>query len=208
MQLWPAIDLLQGKCVRLRQGNYSDSTIFSHDPVAIAARWRDQGAAGIHLVDLDGARDGGLINLPVVEAIRARVTDIPLQLGGGVRDELALTRLLGLGLDRVIVGTRALREPAWLCALADRYPRQLIAGIDARDGYVATDGWLEVSQVRAVEFAAQFAQAPLAAVVYTDIARDGMMSGPNFAGIAEMQNTIAVPLVASGGSLPSMTCWN
>lgn len=198
MQLWPAIDLLGGKCVRLRQGDYHDQTIFSEHPAEVALRWEQQGAAGIHLVDLDGARDGGLVNLPAVQAIRAAVR-VPCQLGGGVRDQAAIDRLLNLGLNRVIVGTRALREPDWLRAMADAYPKQLIIGIDARDGMVATHGWLETSSVRAVDFAASFANSPLAAVIYTDIARDGMMSGPNFAGIAEMQAALALPLIASGG---------
>ncbi|MDA0659786.1 MAG: 1-(5-phosphoribosyl)-5-[(5-phosphoribosylamino)methylideneamino]imidazole-4-carboxamide isomerase [Planctomycetota bacterium] len=199
MQLWPAIDLLDGKCVRLRQGDYGDTTVFSDDPVDVAERWRDAGAAGIHLVDLDGARDGTLVNLSVVQRIRDKIEGVPCQLGGGVRDEAAIVRLLGLGVDRVIVGTRALREPDWLREMACRYPQQLIAGIDARDGQVATHGWLETSSVRAVDFAASFSTSPLAAVIYTDISRDGMMAGPNFAGIVAMQEALQLPLVASGG---------
>lgn len=198
MQIWPAIDLRGGNCVRLRQGDYNEETVFSDDPVEVAQRWVAQGADGIHLVDLDGARSGELTNLEVVRRIRAAVS-VPCQLGGGIRDEAALARLADLGIDRLIIGTRALREPAWLQTMAQRYPQQIILGIDARDGMVATEGWLETSSVSALELVQHFQASPLAAVVYTDIARDGMMAGPNFESIAQMRETVDLPVIASGG---------
>lgn len=200
MEIWPAIDLLGGKCVRLQQGDYNRETVFSDDPVEVALKWKLAGTKYLHLVDLDGAKDGSQVNASVIEGIVSQ-TGLRSQVGGGVRDEATIVRLLGLGVSRVIVGTRALREPAWFSGMADRYPQQLVLGIDARDGMVATDGWLETSNVAAVAFARQIAEMTdnVAAIVYTDIARDGMLSGPNFEQLAEMQSATDIPVVASGG---------
>jgi phosphoribosylformimino-5-aminoimidazole carboxamide ribotide isomerase len=201
VQIWPAIDLRHGKPVRLQQGDYERQTIFGDDPAAMARRWVDAGAKRLHLVDLDAARgDDPSANRRAVEAILAAV-DVPCQLGGGVRDDEAIKLLLGLGLSRLVVGSAALKRPDWFAAVCDAHPGKLAAGIDARDSMVATDGWLETSQTRATELAADLRRrtANVAAIIYTDISRDGMMQGPNFAGLAEMAAATDIPLVASGG---------
>lgn len=198
MQVWPAIDLRGGKCVRLQQGDYGRETVFGDDPAAMARHWVEEGADCLHLVDLDGARDGRLVNGPAIEAILAAV-EVPCQLGGGIRDESTIERLLGVGLSRLVVGTQAIRDPDWLRQVARLHPGKLALGIDARDGNVATDGWLEVSRMAATELAASFASEPLSAIIYTDIARDGMLAGPNCAAQAEMVRAAALPVIASGG---------
>lgn len=198
MQIWPAIDLRGGKCVRLQQGDYQRETIFADDPVEMALRWREAGAEVLHLVDLDGARDGLAVNAPVVEAI-VQAVGLPCQLGGGIRDEAAIQRWLDSGITRLVVGTRALKEPEWFREMCRRYPGHLVLGLDAQNGRVATDGWLEVSEVDAVAMAQSFAGEPLAAIVYTDIARDGMLQGPNFAALQHMVAQVNAPIVASGG---------
>ena len=198
MQIWPAIDLRGGKCVRLQQGDYNRETVFGDDPAAMALQWTQAGAQFLHLVDLDGARDGQGINRRAVAAI-LRSVDVPCELGGGIRDETSIRYWLDLGIQRVVVGTKALKEPQWFLQMCERFPGQLALGLDARNGLVATDGWLETSQVQAVDLARQFSDVELAAIVYTDIARDGMLSGPNFDGIAALMEAVTVPVVASGG---------
>ncbi|WP_372725581.1 1-(5-phosphoribosyl)-5-[(5-phosphoribosylamino)methylideneamino]imidazole-4-carboxamide isomerase [Novipirellula sp.] len=201
MEIWPAIDLRHGKPVRLKQGDYDRQTIFGDDPVEFAKRWQDAGAKRLHLVDLDAARgDDPERNRDAAKRI-VEATGLPCQLGGGVRDEAAIELLLGLGLTRLVVGSQALKQPAWFASMCDRYPDQLAAGIDARDGMVATDGWLETSTTPAIELAQDLRSrtANIAAIIYTDIARDGMMSGPNFDGLAQMASATDIPLVASGG---------
>jgi len=198
VQIWPAIDLRGGKCVRLQQGDYGRETIFGEDPAAMARHWVDQGAECLHLVDLDGARDGRPGNLASVEAI-LRAVDVPCELGGGIRSEEVIAKLLELGVERLVVGTRALKEPDWFRRTCRKFPGKLVVGIDARDGRVATDGWLETSDVAAVDLARQFEGEPLAAIVYTDIATDGMLVGPNVTAMAQMQAAVDLPVVASGG---------
>ncbi len=198
MQIWPAIDLRGGKCVRLRQGDYARETIFGDDPAAMAHRFVEQGAEYLHLVDLDGAKTGRPENLAAVRAILAAVS-IPCELGGGVRDEETIATLLDAGLSRVVIGTRALREPAWFRAMCRKYPERLAIGIDARDGRVATDGWLETSATLAVDLARQFEGEPIAALIYTDIATDGMLAGPNVGAMREMREAVTLPVIASGG---------
>ncbi len=198
MQVWPAIDLRGGNCVRLEQGDYGRETVFGEDPAAMARRWGSEGAEYLHLVDLDGARDGRSINRDAVEAI-VLAADVPCELGGGVRDENTIREMLSLGLSRLVVGTKALRDPEWFRAMCRKFPDKLAAGIDARDGRVATDGWLEVSDVSATSLAGSLAEEPIAAIIYTDIAKDGMMSGPNFDAMAEMRQSVDVPVIASGG---------
>lgn len=198
MQIWPAIDLRGGKCVRLQQGDYGRETVFGDDPTAMARRWVQDGGQYLHLVDLDGARDGKLVNLDAVRAI-VRAVDIPCELGGGVRDESAIRLLLEAGLARVVVGTKALNEPDWLRRMCALFPHQIALGIDARDGRVATHGWLETSGVSAVELAKQLEDEPLAALIYTDIATDGMLQGPNLAAMREMAEAVRLPVIASGG---------
>jgi len=198
MQIWPAIDLLGGKCVRLQQGDYQRSTTFSDDPVAVAQQFQQQGARHLHLVDLDGARSGEPTNTDVVRAIVESV-DLVCELGGGVRDQRTIESLLALGLDRLVVGTSALKRPDWCRQMAQLYPSQLVLGIDARAGQVATEGWLESSDISAAELAKQFQDVPLAAIVYTDIATDGMLAGPNVQAMAQMQVEAELPVIASGG---------
>ena len=198
MQIWPAIDLRGGKCVRLQQGDYNRETVFGDDPAAMARRWLDEGAEYLHLVDLDGARDGTSANREAVAAILAAI-DIPCELGGGVRDEATIKSWLDAGLQRLVIGTKVLKEPDWFREMCRRYPNQLVLGIDAAGGRVATDGWLDVSDVSATELARQYADEPLAAIVYTDIAKDGMMAGPNLPAMQEMKEAVGVPVIASGG---------
>lgn len=198
MRIWPAIDLRGGKCVRLRQGDYQRETVYGDDPAAMARQWVGQGAQCLHLVDLDGARQGGTTNFQAVQQIVTAV-DVPCELGGGIRDEATIARYLGLGLSRLVVGTRALKEPDWFRQMCQRFPKQLALGIDAKEGLVATDGWLHTSTTSAIELARQFAAEPLAAIIYTDISRDGMLQGPNLAAMAEMNSAVDLPVVASGG---------
>jgi phosphoribosylformimino-5-aminoimidazole carboxamide ribotide isomerase len=198
MQVWPAIDLRAGKCVRLQQGDYGRETVFGEDPAAMARHWVDEGAECLHLVDLDGAKSGRPANLDSVRAILNSV-QVPCELGGGIRDEDTIASLLDLGLSRLVIGTKALREPEWFRRMCRRFPGKLAVGIDARDGHVATDGWLETSETSAVELARQFDGEPLAAIIYTDIATDGMLGGPNLTAIREMQRAVHLPVIASGG---------
>lgn len=198
MQVIPAIDLRGGRCVRLRQGDYGQETVFGDDPAAMAEHWVAEGARRLHLVDLDGAKAGRPVNHAAVRAILERV-DVPCQLGGGVRDEATLQEWLAAGLDRVIVGTQALKEPAWFRAMALRHPGRLCLGLDAREGRVATEGWLDVSAVDAGALAEQFDDLPLAGVVYTDIGRDGMLEGPNLAATDSLAQRLKTPVIASGG---------
>jgi len=198
MEIWPAIDLRDGKCVRLVQGDFDRQTIYADDPVEVARRWVELGARRLHLVDLDGARDGRAANQDVARSI-VEAVKIPCQLGGGIRDEETITRLLAAGLSRLVIGTRAVRDPDWLGDVCRRFPGQLVVGIDARDGRVATDGWYQVSDLDAVAMAVQLAGEPLAALVYTDIARDGMLQGPNLEAMKRMQQEVSMPVIASGG---------
>jgi phosphoribosylformimino-5-aminoimidazole carboxamide ribotide isomerase len=194
----PAIDIRGGHCVRLRQGDYAQETVFSNDPAAMAKHWVDQGATFLHLVDLDGAKEGCPVNVESIQQI-VQAIDIPCQMGGGLRTEEHISQALEWGLNRVVVGTKAVKEPAWLENVSRRFPQQIVLGIDARDGKVAAEGWLETSQLTAVELARRCADWPLAALVYTDISRDGMMAGPNFHALAEMSQVAKLPVIASGG---------
>lgn len=198
LQILPAIDLRGGRCVRLQQGDYDRETIFGDDPAAMARQWAEQGAERLHLVDLDGAKAGRPVNVEAVRSILARVA-IPCQLGGGVRDEATIAEWLEAGVERVIVGTQALKDPGWFRAMAGRFPGRLILGLDAREGRVATEGWLNVSSVSAIELAGQFDSLPLAAVVYTDIASDGMLGGVNLEATSALAGRLQAPLIASGG---------
>ncbi len=198
MLILPAIDLRGGQCVRLRQGDYGQETVFGVDPAGMARRWADQGARYLHLVDLDGAREGRPVNGASVRAI-VRAAGVPCQLGGGLRTEEHIAEALSWGVERVVIGTRALKDPGWFEGVCRRHPGKIVLGIDARGGRVATEGWLEVSEVPALELARRCAAWPLAAVVYTDISRDGMMQGPNAEALAEMAASVPLPVIASGG---------
>ena len=201
IQIIPAIDLRGGKCVRLRQGDYDAETVFGEDPVAMARRWAEAGATRLHLVDLDGAKAGRPQNGAIIRRIAAEVT-IPCQLGGGIRNDESLDEAFKeLQVDRVIIGTAALKDPDWFRSAAERHPKCLLLGIDARDGRVATEGWLDVSETRAADLAAQFADVPLAGIIYTNIANDGMMQGIDDATLGDLAELAdgPHPIIASGG---------
>ncbi|MEY3464055.1 MAG: 1-(5-phosphoribosyl)-5-[(5-phosphoribosylamino)methylideneamino] imidazole-4-carboxamide isomerase [Cyanobacteriota bacterium] len=198
MQVIPAIDLLDGQCVRLHQGDYDQVTRFSDNPVAQALSWQHQGAERLHLVDLDGARTGQPVNDSAIRAITAALA-IPVQLGGGVRTAERAEELLACGLDRVILGTVALEQPELVEQLAARHPGRIVVGIDARNGKVATRGWIEESSTEATELARRFSRSPLAALICTDIATDGTLAGPNLDFLGAMAASSAVPVIASGG---------
>ena len=198
MQVIPAIDLLDGQCVRLHQGDYDRVTRFSDDPVAQALSWQSQGARRLHLVDLDGARSGAPVNDGAVKAITAAL-DIPVQLGGGVRSAERADELLACGLDRVILGTVALEQPELVEALASRHPGRIVVGIDAKDGRVATRGWIEESTTLATDLARRFSSSAVAAIISTDIATDGTLAGPNLTALRTMAEASHVPVIASGG---------
>jgi phosphoribosylformimino-5-aminoimidazole carboxamide ribotide isomerase len=194
----PAIDIRGGQCVRLRQGNYAQETVFGTDPAAMAGRWVRQGARYLHLVDLDGAKQGFPVNGASIRR-SVETAGVPCQLGGGLRSDAHIAEALSWGVDRVVLGTRALKEPGWLEAMARRFPSKVILGIDARQGQVATDGWIQVSQISALELARRCAAWPLAGLVYTDISRDGMLEGPNLEAVAELAREVPLPVIASGG---------
>ena len=198
MEILPAIDLLDGACVRLHQGDYDQVTRFSEDPVAQALSWQSQGATRLHLVDLDGAKRGEPINDAAVRPITSAL-DIPVQLGGGVRSLERAEELIACGLDRVILGTVAIEQPQLVQELAQRHPGRIVVGIDANDGRVATRGWIEQSDVLATDLAKQFSAAGIAAIITTDIATDGTLAGPNLEALRTMAQCSAVPVIASGG---------
>jgi phosphoribosylformimino-5-aminoimidazole carboxamide ribotide isomerase len=198
MLILPAIDLRGGRCVRLRQGDYARETVFDEDPVAVARRFEAAGAKWLHVVDLDGARDGEPKNLDTIRAIVAAVK-MSVEVGGGIRTTDAAADVLAMGVRRVIVGTRAVREPAWLREMAGKFPGRVALGLDARGGRVAVEGWQEESTRTATEVAASVRNLALAAIIYTDIARDGMMAGPNVEATAELVKASPFPVIASGG---------
>lgn len=198
MQVIPAIDLRDGRCVRLRQGDYARETVFSDDPALTARRWVDEGAEFLHLVDLDGAKAGRPVNTDVIARI-VREANIPCQLGGGLRTKAGIEEALSLGIERAIIGTQAVRDPEWFEEMAREFPDRLVLGLDAKDGRVATEGWLETSSLGVREVVERFNPLPLAAIVYTDIAKDGMMSGPNVEATALLAEWARAPVIASGG---------
>jgi len=198
MLIYPAIDIRNGRAVRLVQGDYSRETVFDDDPAAVARRWVTQGADRIHLVDLDGAKAGKPVNGDVIRRIVDSVP-VPCQLGGGIRSDADLKQVFEWGVRWAVLGTKALQSPAWVREVAAKFPERIVLGLDARNGFVATDGWLNTSTVSAADLAQQVDSAPLAAVVYTDIAKDGMMSGPNYEALAAMRAATRLPVIASGG---------
>ncbi|TXH71741.1 MAG: 1-(5-phosphoribosyl)-5-[(5-phosphoribosylamino)methylideneamino]imidazole-4-carboxamide isomerase [Thiothrix sp.] len=199
MLLIPAIDLKDGQCVRLRQGRMDETTVFSSNPVEVAQRWVDAGARRLHLVDLNGAFEGKPVNGEVVRAVAARFPQLPVQIGGGIRDAATVAAYLEVGVQFCIIGTKAVQEPPFVVELCQQFPGHIIVGIDAKNGMVATDGWAEVSRVAAIDLAKQFEQAGVSAIVYTDIARDGMMTGVNVEETAKLADSISIPVIASGG---------
>ena len=201
MEIWPAIDLLDGKCVRLQQGDYNRDTVFSDKPAEVAGRWFAAGSEFLHCVDLDGAKTGSIANERAIQEIVEVAAGKKVQLGGGVRSQATIERLLKLGLARLVVGTAALKDPAWFASMCDQYPGSMVLGVDAHNGMVATEGWLETSATPASELIDRVAQhtGACVAVVYTDIAKDGMMSGPNFQSLVAIQKSSPFPVICSGG---------
>lgn len=199
MLIIPAIDIKDGKCVRLRQGRFDETTVFSKDPVEMARKWRESGAKRLHMVDLDGAVAGSPGNARIVKSIVRGNPDLPVQVGGGIRNLDTAESYIEAGVRYVIIGTQAVREPEFVAAACERFPGQVIVGIDAKDGMVATQGWLEVSEISAVALTARFADCGASAIVHTDISRDGMMQGVNIEATADLAAQSAIPLIASGG---------
>lgn len=198
MLVYPAIDIRDGKCVRLIKGDYTREIIYAAHPAEVALQWQAAGAEILHLVDLDAAKTGLPTNYAAIAAIRRQV-DLPLQVGGGIRDQAIIQQYLDLGVQQLVVGTQAVRQPEWFVTMANLFPNRLVAGIDAHAGRVATDGWTQASDRTPVEMAQTMEALPLAGVVYTDIATDGMLQGPNVAAMAEMAAAVRLPIIASGG---------
>ncbi len=195
----PAIDIQGGRCVQLRQGVKDSASVYGDDPAAMARRWVDAGARRLHVVDLDGAFAGEPVNAALVAGVVRAAGDVPVQVGGGIRSLEAADKLLSLGVAQVILGTRAITEPQFLREAAQRFPGRVILGLDARAGRAATAGWDETTALDAVEFAAGVADLALFAIVFTDIERDGMLSGVNAVATAAVANAAGTPVIASGG---------
>jgi phosphoribosylformimino-5-aminoimidazole carboxamide ribotide isomerase len=199
MLLIPAIDLKDGRCVRLRQGRMEDETVFSDDPVAVAGRWVEAGARRLHIVDLNGAFAGQPRNAPVVHAIAEAFPGLPIQVGGGIRDEETIEAYLEAGVQYVIIGTKAVTAPHFVSDVCAEFPGHVIVGLDAREGRVAVDGWSKLSSHDVVDLARHFEQDGVEAIVYTDISRDGMLSGVNVEATVQLARAVHVPVIASGG---------
>jgi len=199
MLIIPAIDLKDGACVRLRQGRMEDSTVFSDDPVSMAAKWVDGGCRRLHLVDLNGAFEGQPVNGEVVTPTAKRSPTLPIQIGGGIRSLETIEHYVKAGVSYVIIGTKAVKEPAFVAEACRAFPGKVIVGLDAKDGFVATDGWAEVSSVQVIDLAKRFEADGVSAIVYTDIAKDGMMQGCNVPFTAALAAATKIPVIASGG---------
>ncbi|WLF84460.1 1-(5-phosphoribosyl)-5-[(5-phosphoribosylamino)methylideneamino]imidazole-4-carboxamide isomerase [Moraxella sp. ZY210820] len=199
MLIIPAIDLKDGQCVRLKQGRMEDDTVFSDDPVAMAQHWVEQGARRLHLVDLNGAFAGTPIHKAVVTEIAKAQPNLPIQIGGGIRSLETIEHYLEAGVSYVIIGTRAVKEPVFVEQACKEFAGHIIVGIDAKDGFVATDGWANVTDVKATDLAKRFADAGVSSIVYTDIARDGMMQGVNIEQTVNLAQYSGLPVIASGG---------
>jgi phosphoribosylformimino-5-aminoimidazole carboxamide ribotide isomerase len=198
MDVIPAIDLLEGRCVRLYQGDYAQAEIFSENPLEMALNWANQGAPRLHVVDLDGAKRGLPTNHGVLRDICAALT-IPVQVGGGIRNRQTVESLLESGVSQVILGTAAVENPPLVKELCQAFPGQILVGIDARNGQVATKGWLETTTVQAVDLAQRMAEAGVAGIIYTDIERDGTLQGPNLNALRDLVSQVSIPVIASGG---------
>ncbi len=199
MLLIPAIDLKDGKCVRLRQGDMNDETVFSDDPVAVAGRWVDAGARRLHIVDLNGAFAGEPVNAEVVHKIAETYPDLPIQIGGGIRDEDTIQSYLDAGVQYVIIGTKAVTAPHFVNDICLEFPGHIIVGLDAKDGKVAIDGWSKLSHHDVIDMAKHFEKDGVEAIIYTDIGRDGMMTGVNIESTVKLAEAIRIPVIASGG---------
>ena len=199
MLLIPAIDLKDGRCVRLRQGRMDEETVFSDDPVAMAGRWVSEGARRLHLVDLNGAFAGEPVNGDAIRAIAAGYPDLPIQVGGGIRDEVTIAAYLEAGVSYCIIGTQAVKEPQLVARACKAFPGHVIVGLDAKEGQVAIKGWAEITEHPVEDLANRFENDGVSAIVYTDIGRDGMMTGPNIRATSALAKAISVPIIASGG---------
>ncbi len=199
MLVIPAIDIKDGKCVRLRQGRMDDVTVFADDPVEAAARWVEAGARRLHLVDLDGAIAAEPVNAAVVGRIADAFPDLDIQIGGGIRDEEAVARYLDAGVRYVIIGTRAVNTPHFIADLCLQFPGHVIVGLDAKEGKVAIDGWSKLSRHDVIDLAQHFERDGVEAIIYTDISRDGMMQGVNVEATVKLAQAITIPVIASGG---------
>jgi phosphoribosylformimino-5-aminoimidazole carboxamide ribotide isomerase len=198
MLIIPAIDLKEGKCVRLEQGLMDRATIYSENPATTAKHWESQGAELLHVVDLDGAFAGAPKNLSAIQAIRNAV-NMSIEVGGGIRDMATIDTLVGIGINRIILGTAAVENPAFVREACSNYPGKVVVGIDAKEGMVAIKGWAEVTMVKAIDLANQMQEAGVTAIIYTDIKRDGMLSGPNIAATKALAESLRIPVIASGG---------
>ncbi|MFH0925291.1 MAG: 1-(5-phosphoribosyl)-5-[(5-phosphoribosylamino)methylideneamino]imidazole-4-carboxamide isomerase [bacterium] len=198
MLIIPAIDIRDGNCVRLIQGDYQKETIYSNDPILVAKKWESEGAKLIHLVDLDGALHGLPKNIDTIKQIITSIS-IPVQIGGGIRNIETIDQYFELGVERVILGTKAIESPQFVEEACKKYPRKIIIGIDAKDGKVATKGWTSISEISATELAKKYDHLKLAAIIFTDINRDGLLAGPNLKSIRTLAESISTPVIASGG---------
>jgi len=199
MLIIPAIDLKDGQCVRLKQGRMEDDTVFSNDPVAMAERWITAGARRLHIVDLNGAFAGEPVNADIVHEIAKTFPEIPIQIGGGIRDEKIIDAYLSAGVQYVIIGTKAVQAPHFVTEMCLSFPEHIIVGLDARDGKVATDGWSKLSHHDVIDMAQTFEDAGVESIIYTDISRDGMMQGLNLESTVKLAQSISIPVIASGG---------
>jgi phosphoribosylformimino-5-aminoimidazole carboxamide ribotide isomerase len=198
MIIIPAIDLKDGKCVRLLQGKKEEVTVYSDDPVAVAKHWEGLGAELLHIVDLDGAFTGEQKNFDKIQAIRKAIS-IPVEVGGGIRDIQRIENLISMGIDRVIIGTSAVKNPTIVKEACKKFPGKILVGIDAKNGKVAVKGWVELTEFDAIEFAKQMEDSGITGIIYTDILRDGMLTGPNIEAMSRMVEAINIPVIASGG---------
>jgi phosphoribosylformimino-5-aminoimidazole carboxamide ribotide isomerase len=198
MIIIPAVDIRNGKCVRLLQGRADAEMVYSDDPAAMAQRWARDGAELIHVIDLDGAFTKSPQNLDAIKRI-LKTVDTPIQLGGGIRDELTAEKFLNLGIHKIIVGTEAIKNPGWVTRIAGRYPGRVVVAIDARNGWVAVEGWTENTKIGAVDLAGRFDGCGISHINFTDIQRDGMQTGPNIEQTRQLAEAINIPVVASGG---------
>ncbi len=199
MLLIPAIDLKDGKCVRLRQGRMEDDTVFSDDPLAVAGRWVDAGARRLHLVDLNGAFAGKPVNADIIRRIAQTYPDVPIQVGGGIRDDDTIQAYLDAGVSYVILGTKAVNTPHFVGDVCREFPGHIIVGLDAKNGKVAIDGWSKLSNHDVIDIAQRFEKDGVEAIIYTDIGRDGMLGGVNIEATVELARAISIPVIASGG---------
>ncbi|MDG2171682.1 MAG: 1-(5-phosphoribosyl)-5-[(5-phosphoribosylamino)methylideneamino]imidazole-4-carboxamide isomerase [Gammaproteobacteria bacterium] len=199
MKIIPAIDIQNGNCVRLKQGDFTKETIFHSSPIDMAQKWVDEGAERLHIVDLDGARLGSPINMAVISKICDKFPSIPVQIGGGIRDLETAEKYLSAGASFIIVGTKAVEDPNFIKILCSKFPKKVIVGIDAKNGEVATEGWLSISDKNAIDFAKIFENLGVAEIVYTDIEKDGMMKGLNIEATLDLAKNVKIPIIASGG---------